>query len=75
MICDLLLVAIFGYANLFEARPLALSVLLGIPYLAGMGLGSRFFHGASDRLYRYIAYVIITLAALVSLPVLDAVLR
>ena len=36
-----------------------------------MGLGSRFFHGASDRLYRIIAYVIITLAALVSLPVLD----
>jgi uncharacterized membrane protein YfcA len=75
MICDVLLVAIFGFANLFEARPLALSVLLGVPYLAGMGLGSHFFHGASDRLYRNIAYVIITMAALVSLPVLDKVLR
>jgi uncharacterized membrane protein YfcA len=75
MICDVILVAIFGYASLFEPRPLALSVLLGVPYLAGMGLGSRFFHGASDRLYRGIAYVIITLAAFVSLPVLDGVLR
>jgi uncharacterized membrane protein YfcA len=75
MICDIMLVAIFGYANLFEARPLALSVLLGVPYLAGMGLGSLFFHGASDRLYRNIAYVIITLAAIVSLPVLDKFLR
>ena len=75
MICDVLLVAIFGYASLFEARPLALSLLLGVPYLAGMGVGSRFFHGASDRLYRIIAYVIITLAALVSLPVLDSILR
>ena len=75
MICDVILVAIFGYANLFEARPLALSLLLGIPYLAGMGLGSRFFHGASDRLYRSIAYVIIALAALVSLPLFDSILR
>ena len=57
------------------ARPLALSVLLGIPFFIGMGLGSRFFHGASDRLYRIIAYGIIALAALVSLPVLDKILR
>jgi uncharacterized membrane protein YfcA len=75
MICDVLLVAIFGYASLFEARPLALSVLLGVPYLVGMGFGSRFFHGASDRLYRISAYLIIALAALVSLPVLDSILR
>ena len=75
MICDVLLVAIFGYGNLFEARPLALSLLLGLPYLAGMGFGSHFFHGASDRLYRTIAYIIITLAAIVSLPVLDKLLR
>src|SRR6185369_14305131 len=73
MICDILLVAIFGYANLFEARPLALSVLLGIPYLAGMGVGARFFHGASEELYRRIAYIIIALAALVSLPLLDGI--
>jgi uncharacterized protein len=75
MICDVILVAIYGYANLFEARPLALSVLLGIPYLLGVGLGSRFFHGASEQLYRRIAYAIITLAALASLPVLDKVFR
>jgi uncharacterized membrane protein YfcA len=75
MICDIILVAIYGYANLFEARPLALSVLLGIPYLLGMGIGSHFFHGASEQLYRGIAYVIISLAALVSLPLFDSILR
>jgi uncharacterized membrane protein YfcA len=75
MICDVILVAIYGYANLFEARPLALSLLLGVPYLAGMGLGSYYFHGASDRLYRKIAYIIIALAALVSLPLFDSILR
>ena len=75
MICDVLLLAIFGYADLFHARPLALSVLLGIPFFLGMGAGSLFFHGASDRLYRAVAYAIILLAALSSLPVLDRFLR
>ena len=75
MICDVLLVAIFGYEHLFEARPLALSLLLGVPFFVGMGIGARFFHGTSDRLYRNIAYVIISLAALVSLPMLDSILR
>jgi uncharacterized protein len=75
MICDIMLVAIFGFAKLFEARPLALSVLLGVPYLVGIGLGSRFFHGTSDNLYRAVAYVIITLAAVVSLPLFDSFLR
>ena len=75
MICDVILVAIYGFANLLEARPLALSVLLGIPYLLGMGIGSYFFHGASEKLYRGIAYAIISLAALVSLPLFDSILR
>ena len=45
MICDVLLVAIFGYEGLFEARPLALSLLLGVPFFVGMAIGARFFHG------------------------------
>ena len=40
-----------------------------------MGIGSYFFHGTSDQLYRRIAYVIIALAALLSLPVLDPLFR
>jgi uncharacterized membrane protein YfcA len=75
MICDFILVAIYSVTGLFEARPLALSVLLGVPYMIGLGIGSHFFFGASDRLYRNIAYGITTLAALVSLPVLDRFLR
>ncbi|MBX9840938.1 MAG: sulfite exporter TauE/SafE family protein [Xanthobacteraceae bacterium] len=75
MICDVLLVAIFGHQGMFEPRPLALSLLLGVPYLVGMGIGAYFFQGASDKLYRTIAYAIITLAAIVSLPVLDSILR
>jgi hypothetical protein len=61
--------------GLFRAEPLALSVLLGTPYLLALAIGARFFHGASDRLYRRVAYLIIALAALLSLPIFDHFLR
>ena len=74
MICDIVLVAIYGYAKACStARPLALSLLLGIPYLAGMGVGSYFSTARPTDSIAAIAYVIIALAALVSLPVLDPI--
>ena len=40
-----------------------------------MGIGAYFFPRRVDVLYRRIAYAIIALAALLSLPVLDPILR
>ena len=76
MICDVLLVAIYGYAKACSRRARwRCRCCSAFPISLGMGLGSRFFHGTSDRLYRSIAYVIIALAALVSLPLFDSILR
>ncbi len=60
------------YGALFTAHVLALSLLLGVPFLVAMWAGAHHFHGTSDALYRRIAYVIIALAGLVSLPVFGA---
>lgn len=73
--CGVALVAAYAVLGLFTAPLLALSLLLGVPYLVGVGIGARFFRGTSDLIYRRIAYVIIALAALLSLPVLDPILR
>ena len=75
MMCGVALVIAYAAEGLFTANSLALSLLLGIPYVLGMGIGSYYFRGSSDRLYRRIAYLIIALAALLSLPVLDPWLR
>jgi uncharacterized membrane protein YfcA len=75
LFCGVMLVAVYAAQGLFTARSIALSLMLGVPYVAGMGLGSYFFRGASDVLYRRIAYAICALAALLSLPVLDPILR
>jgi len=61
--------------GLFTAQSIALSLTLGVPYIAGVGIGSRFFRGTSDQLYRRVAYAIVALAALLSLPLLDPILR
>jgi uncharacterized membrane protein YfcA len=75
LFCGVVLVAVYATQGLFTVQTVALSLMLGIPYVAGVGIGSRFFHGTSDRLYRWIAYAIVALAALLSLPVLDPLLR
>ena len=75
LICGVVLVAVYAYEGLFTAQTLALSLLLGVFYLGGVGLGSYFFHGTSDQTYRRIAYVIIAIAALLSLPLLDPIFR
>ena len=49
----------------------SLSLLLAVPFFIATAAGARYFHGASDELYRRIAYAIITVAALVILPLFD----
>lgn len=75
LICGVVLVAYYAYQGLFTPQAQALSLLLGIFYLGGVALGSYFFRGTSDQTYRRIAYAIITLAALASLPILDPLFR
>ena len=57
--------------GIITADVLALSVLLGVPFMLAMWIGARWFHGASEQAYRRAAYLIIVLAAIVSLPLWD----
>src|SRR3954469_12475740 len=61
--------------GIITADILALSVLLGIPFVLAMWAGARWFHGASDAAYRRVAYAIIAVSALLSLPLWDGWLR
>jgi uncharacterized membrane protein YfcA len=61
--------------GLFTTETVALSILLEIPFVAALAAGVYVFRGASDLLYRRIAYLIIAIAALVSLPLFDGLLR
>jgi uncharacterized membrane protein YfcA len=65
----------YFWQGLFTADVIALALLLAVPFFIAMAAGAYFFHGASEVLYRRIAYAIIAVAALVSLPLLDPWLR
>ena len=52
-----------------------LALCLGPPFFVAMWSGVRFFHAASEATFRWIAYAIVALSALVSLPLFDGLIR
>jgi len=74
-ITDFMIIAGYLFADVFTRENVALG-LVGIPpYLVGIVIGMTAFKGASDALYRNIAFAIILISALTSLPLLDSLLR
>jgi len=71
LLLDATLCVVYYWQGLLTPELLALSALLAIPFFVTTAVGAYFFASTSDRLYRRIAYVIIAVAALLSLPVLD----
>lgn len=69
--------AVLTYAlrGLLPLHILMLSALIGPWQIIAMALGSRLFHMASERTYRRVAYVIVALAAIGSMPLWDALLK
>lgn len=65
----------YSARGLFTADVLTLSLLLGPVFIGAMALGAFLFRGASENAYRRVAYAIIALSALVSLPLFDELFR
>ena len=61
--------ALYFYGGLLTAQSVALALLLGLPFGVAMVAGAFWFHGTSDLLYRRVAYVIIAVSGLISLPI------
>jgi len=61
--------------GLITQSVIALSLATGPLYGLGLYLGSRLFGRATETSFRRVSYGLIAAAAIVSLPVLDAVFR
>lgn len=61
--------------GLFTREVVVLSVLLALPFILAMVAGVRWFGIASERAFRRVAYAIIAVSALISLPIFDRLLR
>ena len=69
--------AVLAYAwNGFFSGEVGQTIVIFAPvYAVALYIGARLFGRAPERYYRRIAYAIIALAAITSLPILDGVLR
>ena len=75
LLLDWMLCAVYLVQGLISTELLALSILLAPAFFLATWTGARLFHGASDLLYRRIAYGIIAAAALVSIPGIEHLFR
>jgi uncharacterized membrane protein YfcA len=61
--------------GIVTADALVLTLCLGVPFVLALWAGVHTSHLASDTTYRRIAYAIVALSALVSLPLFDRLFR
>ena len=60
---------IYWLNGLLTAEALYLGAILWVPYAIGTRIGGKIFNPMHERLYRWVAYVVILLAVIVGLPV------
>ncbi|MDE2790636.1 MAG: sulfite exporter TauE/SafE family protein [Paracoccaceae bacterium] len=64
----LLFMAAIGY---LQAVPVAVGLVLTVPYAIAGWIGQAIFDPDRERLYRFVAYLVIAVSAIVGLPLLD----
>lgn len=65
----------YAFAGFFALPGAGLALIVGPLYGLGLFSGSRFFGRANEQIFRRICLFLIGLSAVISLPVLDGVLR
>lgn len=65
----------YAIHGLITLQMVLLTAMLGPLHVAGMWAGGKMFNLASEKTYRYTAYVIVGLSAIIGMPLLDRFLR
>ncbi len=68
---DLIVIIGYIFADLYTMEGIVRGLLCVPGYFIGIQIGTKFFSGASDATYRRVAFIMILVAAITSLPLLD----
>lgn len=71
-ITDIIVIIGYLFADLYTTEGVVRGLLCVPAYFIGIQIGTRFFSSASDATYRRVAFIMILIAAITSLPLLDA---
>jgi uncharacterized membrane protein YfcA len=74
-VSDVLIVASYFVGGLWTPTVLGLAIITGPFFGFGLWLGSKLFGRASDDAFRRICYALISVSAVVSLPLFDGLVR
>ncbi|HEV2573808.1 MAG TPA: sulfite exporter TauE/SafE family protein [Beijerinckiaceae bacterium] len=66
---------VYFFNGLFTFDVVVYALIAWPIYSLGLALGARFFKGSSDTHYRIVAYVLIVISVVLSLPILDRFIR
>lgn len=72
---DIIIFIGYFFGEIFTSDAIALGLLAMLPYFIGIVIGAKCFTGASETLYRRVAFSLILAASILALPLLDNVLR
>ncbi|WP_081773938.1 sulfite exporter TauE/SafE family protein [Ahrensia sp. 13_GOM-1096m] len=72
---DIIILIGYYFGQIFTAEAIALGILAMLPYFIGLHIGAKCFIGASEVLYKRVAFSLILAASILALPLLDNVLR
>jgi uncharacterized membrane protein YfcA len=75
VLLSMTLLANYAWQGLMTAQPIALAVMLWPVYIVALLAGASWFRGVSDQHYRWAAYIIVALTAIVSMPIFDGLLH
>ena len=68
LLADLFLAGVLAWREILDPVAIFIGVLLAVPYLVGIALGSLVFQPDKERTYRFVAYCIIATSAILGLP-------
>ena len=71
ILADIILVSVLWVGGFLVFAALALGVLMIAPYLAGNWAGALLFRPEAEKVYRWVAYLIIAASALSGMPIWD----
>jgi len=71
---DLIVIVGYIFADLYTMEGIIRGLLCVPGYFIGIQIGTKFFSSASDATYRRVAFIMILIAAITSLPLLDELL-
>tara|TARA_R110002096_G_scaffold120749_9_gene261651 strand:+ start:16910 stop:17671 length:762 start_codon:yes stop_codon:yes gene_type:complete len=69
---DVLSIIMFGIKGLLVALPVAIGLILAVPYAIAGLVGARMFDPSKEHIYRRVAYGLIAGSAILGLPIWDA---